>query len=227
MEYTTVTASLTNRSIENVISNRRRRISTVFRAKERRNRSKQNQLIEIHCLTIQSTFQRYWYYITKVVQSRMVAPQHPDQYQRFCSYLTPKLTQPSLADLHDKLKLEIQQVYDLAIRQAVVDYILLDPSERKRVKIFRIPKIFRSHTIRAPIEWHDTMNEIKRDLQITLHANNPIMSALQVLWDEHYAHQRLISFQDLTNAALPMVPQEFEKFLEQRVNQMRKTLSEE
>lgn len=157
----------------------------------------------------------------------MVAPQPADQYQRFCSHLIDKLNQSSLSDVHDKLKVEIQHQYELAIRQSIVDYILLDSKERERIKIFRTPKPFRFHTIRAPIAWHETMNETKRQLHVTLHANNPIMSALQVLWDEHYAHQRLISFEDLQKASLPMVPHEFEKFLEQRVNQMRQTLLNE
>ncbi|CAF4055950.1 unnamed protein product, partial [Adineta steineri] len=168
--------------------------------------------------------ERYWYYITKGVQPRMVAPESPDQYNRFCSHLIPKLLQPSLKSVHDELKQDIHSAYDLAIRKAVVDYILLDPNERQRVKIQNIPKIFRLRTIRAPIEWHDSMNETKNDLLITLHGNNPIMTSLQKLWDEIYAHQRFISFQDLLQAPFPMVPQDFEKYIEQRVNHMRQTL---
>lgn len=169
--------------------------------------------------------ERYWYYITKGVQSRMVAPEPSDEYNRFCSHLTPKLLQPSLKSVHDDLKNEIHSTYDLAVRRAIVDYILLDPNERQRVKIQNVPKIFRLRTIRAPIEWHDTMADTKKDLLITLHGNNPIMSALQILWDDVYAHQRLISFQDLMNAPFPMIPQDFEKFIEQHVNQMRQTLT--
>lgn len=154
----------------------------------------------------------------------MIAAEAPDQYNKFCSHLASKLLQPSLKNFHDELKSEIHSSYDLAIRQAIVNYILLDPSERQRVKILNVPKTFRSRTIRAPIAWHDTMEQTKRDLSITLHANNPIMSYLQTLWDETYAKQRLISFQDLVQAPLPMIPLDFEKFVEQRVNQMRQTL---
>jgi len=154
----------------------------------------------------------------------MVAPEPADQYNRFCSHLIPKLLQPSLKSVHDGLKEEIHTYYDRAIRQAIVDYILLDPNERQRVKIQNVPKTFRLRTIRAPIEWHDTMHETKKDLLITLHGNNPIMTSLQTLWDETYAQQRLISFQDLVQAPLPMIPSDFEKFIEQRVNQMRHTL---
>ncbi|CAF4568450.1 unnamed protein product [Rotaria sp. Silwood1] len=168
--------------------------------------------------------ERYWYYISKGVQSRMIAPEPADQYNKFCLHLSSKFTQPSLKILHDELKNEIHTNYDLAVRKAVVDYILLDPHERKRVKIQNVPKIFRLHTIRAPIAWHDTMEETKKYLLITLHTNNPIMTFLQTLWDETYVQQRLISFQDLVHASLPMIPHDFEKFIEQRVNQMRQTL---
>jgi len=154
----------------------------------------------------------------------MVAPEPADQYNKFCSHLIPKLLQPSLKSVHDGLKEEIHTYYDRAIRQAIVDYILLDPNERQRVKIQHVPKTFRLRTIRAPIAWHDTMDQTKKNLLMALHANNPIMTSLQTLWDETYAHQRLVSYQDLIQASLPMIPHDFEKFIEQRVNQMRQTL---
>jgi dynein heavy chain len=154
----------------------------------------------------------------------MIAPQPADQYNKFCSHLISKFLQPSLKSIHDQLKDEIHNDYDLAIRQSIVDYILLDPNERQRVKIQNIPKTFRLRTIRAPIAWHDTMDQTKKDLLTKLHANNPIMASLQTLWDETYAQQRFVSFQDLIQASLPMIPHDFEKFIEQRVNQMRQTL---
>ena len=157
----------------------------------------------------------------------MIAPEPANQFNRFCSHLASKLVQPSLKGLHEELKTEIHSDYDLAIRKAIVDYILLDPHERQRVKIQRTPKPFHLRTIRAPIAWHDTMDDTKKDLQITLHGNNPIMSALQTLWDEHYAHRRFVSFEDLLQAPLPMMPHDFEKFIEQRVTQMRQTLISE
>lgn len=154
----------------------------------------------------------------------MVAPEPADQYEKFRAHLIPRLVQPSLKSLHEQLKEEIHSDYDLAIRKAIVDYILLDPSERQRVKIQNTPKTFHYHTIRAPIAWHDNMDQTKKDLFVTLHGNNPIMTSLQTLWDESYAHQRLVSFEDLVRAPLPMIPHDFEKFIEQRVNQMRQTL---
>jgi len=154
----------------------------------------------------------------------MIAPEPADQYNKFCSHLIPKLLQPSLKSVHEELKNEIHNNYDIAIRKSIVDYILLDPNERQRVKIQNIPKTFRLNTIRAPIAWHDTMDQTKKDLLLTLHGNNPIMASLQILWDETYAQQRLVSFQDLVHASLPMIPHDFEKFIEQRVNQMRQTL---
>lgn len=154
----------------------------------------------------------------------MIAHEPADQYNKFCLHLIPKLVQPSLKSVHEELKQEIHNDYDLAIRKSIVDYILLDPKERQRVKIQNIPKTFYLNTIRAPISWHDTMDQTKKDLLFTLHGNNPIMTSLQTLWDETYAHQRLVSFQDLLQAPFPMIPHDFEKFIDQRVKQMRQTL---
>ena len=155
----------------------------------------------------------------------MIAGEPADQYARFCAHLPPRLVQSSLKAAHDQLRKEIHTDYDLAIRRAIVDYILLDPNERKRIKVQNVPKPFVSRMIRAPIAWHDTMDQVKKDLQVRLHTNNPIMASLQTLWDEHYVEQRLVRFQDLLQAPLPMIPSDFEKFIEQCVNQMRQTLT--
>ena len=37
----------------------------------------------------------------------MIAPEPPDQYNKFCSHLISKLLQPSLKSLHEQLKTEI------------------------------------------------------------------------------------------------------------------------
>ena len=68
------------------------------------------------------------------------------------------------------------------------------------------------------------MEQTKKDLLTTLHANNPIMDSLQTLWDESYSHQRLVSFEDLVNAPFPMIPHDFERFIQDRVRQMSETL---
>jgi hypothetical protein len=154
----------------------------------------------------------------------MIACEPADQYTRFCSYLSAKLVQPSLKLLHDELKQEIHMNYDRAVRQGIIEYMLLDPNERERVKIYHIPRRFRSRTIRAPIAWHDTMELTKNELQTTLHVNNPIMSALQTLWDDVYAQQRFVKYEDLLEASLPIKPDDFEKLIEQYVHRMRQTL---
>ncbi|CAF0750041.1 unnamed protein product [Didymodactylos carnosus] len=170
--------------------------------------------------------ERYWYYIRNGVQARMIAPQSADQYLKFCSHLSNKLLEPIkyLQECHASLRDEVRRDYELAIRKAIVDYILLDERERSRVKIEHVPRPFRLFMIRAPIPWHDKMQETSKQLQFTLHINNPIMALLQTLWNENFSSQRLVSFADLNEARLPKYPSEFEKFIEDHASKMHQIL---
>ena len=109
-------------------------LNTIDEEKARQNPEPKKEEIEVKRKKIDNfsfkilshVFQRYWYYITKGVQSRMIAPQSADQYGRFCSHIASELHPPALQKFHDTLKQEIHDDYDLAIRRAIVDYILLD-----------------------------------------------------------------------------------------------------
>lgn len=64
----------------------------------------------------------------------------------------------------------------------IVDYILMDPEERKRLFINRIPCLFPQRVIRAPVPWHSVYRNAKKWNEEHLHTVNSMMLSLEELW---------------------------------------------
>lgn len=64
----------------------------------------------------------------------------------------------------------------------IVDYILMDPIERKRLFIENIPRMFPQRVIRAPVPWHSVYRNAKKWNEEHLHTVNPMMLSLKELW---------------------------------------------
>lgn len=64
----------------------------------------------------------------------------------------------------------------------LVDYILMDPLEKKRLFIQSIPRLFPHRVIRAPVPWHNIYQNVKKWNEEHLHTVNPMMYTLKELW---------------------------------------------
>ena len=54
--------------------------------------------------------------------------------------MSPKLSQnQAFSDVRQQLEDEVVENYNSSLRKAVVDYILIDPQEKNRLKIFSTP----------------------------------------------------------------------------------------
>lgn len=64
----------------------------------------------------------------------------------------------------------------------LVDYILMDPMEKRRLFIESIPRLFPHRVIRAPVPWHNVYQSAKKWNEEHLHTMNPMMYNLKELW---------------------------------------------
>ena len=55
---------------------------------------------------------------------------------------------------------EVRQDYVGASKQAVLDYLLLDPEERERLGIPVRPELWRPRVVRAPVPWHQSFLQV-------------------------------------------------------------------
>eukprot|EP00048_Salpingoeca_helianthica_P012902 m.192947 g.192947 ORF g.192947 m.192947 type:complete len:4011 (+) comp15437_c5_seq118:82-12114(+) len=87
---------------------------------------------------------------------------------------------------------EIAANYTNAMRSAIIEYILKDESERKRLRIEHVPPHFPSRVVRAPVPWHETIAAARTDLAERLQTTSPVLAALQRLWCDHFATLRFV-----------------------------------
>lgn len=153
---------------------------------------------------------RYYYYIENGIKASMLAAS-PKQWQEKIHKLIPAmyLTNPMLANLRNELHEEVNVDYEFSLRKAIVDYILKDPKEKARLHIAWIPQSFPQRVIRSPVPWHFTYIQMKEFNKQCLFCINPIMLELQRIWFTQFSHLRFVSFEQLMNAKLPLLPEEF------------------
>ena len=84
--------------------------------------------------------QRYKYYIAHGVRVQDIEPMPSNQMNLFYKRVSPALTaNPDYASICSSLETEILSDYQYSLRKAVVDYILIDPDEKKRLNINAVP----------------------------------------------------------------------------------------
>ncbi|CAB4069328.1 DNAH [Lepeophtheirus salmonis] len=126
---------------------------------------------------------------------------------------------------------EVDLDYGFAERVSIVNYILLDPKERKRLKISMAPPsgVLSSSCkfiIRAPVPWHQSYIISKQYCRHNLFITNPIMQRIKVIWDLRYASLRFVQVHQLRNLKTmePLSPKDMEEKILNQCDSARNTL---
>ncbi|XP_008290011.1 dynein heavy chain 3, axonemal [Stegastes partitus] len=170
--------------------------------------------------------ERYMYYITTGVPDSAVAPQ-PHQQMIDIMLLVPLDTEDSskrIQILRANMEEEVKRDYYFSLKKSIVDYILMDPSERQRLSIYSIPKPFPRRVIRAPVPWATSYRDSRMLLSQHLFAVSPFMVLLQDVWLTSYSSLRFVKLEDLFSASLPLLPSEFEEFVQRQCQTTRDEL---
>lgn len=86
---------------------------------------------------------RYQYYLTRGIINDDLEPMEDQQMHKFYCRIPTKLAlNPDLSALREKLENEIHDDYQNSLRKAIVDYILMDPQEKQRLRINSVPRYF-------------------------------------------------------------------------------------
>ncbi|CAF0812221.1 unnamed protein product [Brachionus calyciflorus] len=174
--------------------------------------------------------ERYYFYIDKSINIEMIAPLPENQFENFYRFVPEYLKNSNVQTVKEVSELlsdEIVNDYVYSMKKSIVDYVLMNLDERKRLKIDAVPKLFRLKTIRAPVPWHNEYARSSSWIHTNLHIVNRINSLLKDLWSNEFVHTRFISANDLNNSNLPMYPDEFEKFVKQKCLEQRELLEKQ
>ncbi|XP_074238057.1 dynein axonemal heavy chain 3 isoform X3 [Saimiri boliviensis] len=158
----------------------------------------------------ESDLERYYYYLTNGIRKDMIAPEEGEVMVRISKLISNKLlTSPFLEPLMVVLMQEKENDYYSSLMKSIVDYILLDPTERKRLFIESIPRLFPQRVIRAPVPWHSVYRSAKKWNEEHLHTVNPMMLSLKELWFAEFRNLRFVRTAELLAGKLPLQPQEY------------------
>lgn len=173
----------------------------------------------------ETDLKRYEYYINSV-SSSMLVPQTPQQMRNIVSLLpavNDKLNR-TMQILRASLEEEVQRDYVFALKQSIVDYILMDPAERHRLSIASIPKPFPKRVILAPVPWAENFREARLWQGQHLFTVGRIMLSLQEAWINSFSSLRFVRLEELFSAGLPLLPSEFEALIQKQCTRTREEL---
>ncbi|KAG8145621.1 hypothetical protein E2320_012135 [Naja naja] len=158
--------------------------------------------------------ERYCYYIHKGIRKDMLAPQDENVLNNILTHIPSNfLASPDLEALLNSLMGEIQSDYQIWLMKNIVDYILMDPDEKKRLFICNIPQPFPQRVIRAPVPWHKIYQDTKLWNETHLFTVNPMMFTLQQLWFSEFSGLRFVRTKEILEGELPLLPSEFEELI--------------
>ncbi|KAM7329251.1 hypothetical protein ACRRTK_010864 [Alexandromys fortis] len=169
--------------------------------------------------------ERYYYYLTNGIRKDMIAPEDEEVMVRIYK-LIPKvlLATPALEPLQVALRTEKERDYYCSLMKSIVDYILMDPMEKKRLFIESIPRLFPHRVIRAPVPWHNVYQSAKKWNEEHLHTVNPMMYNLKELWFTEFKDLRFVRTADLLAGKLPLLPNEYQDVIRKHCQEARQIL---
>uniref|UniRef100_A0A4X1VAV2 Dynein axonemal heavy chain 3 n=1 Tax=Sus scrofa TaxID=9823 RepID=A0A4X1VAV2_PIG len=173
----------------------------------------------------ESDLERYYYYLTNGIQKDMIAPEENEVMVRISKLISNTLlTNPLLEPLMLVLVKEKEKDYYSSLMKSIVDYILMDPMERKRLFIESIPHLFPQRVIRAPVPWHSVYRNAKKWNEEHLHTVNPMILSLKELWFAEFRDLRFVRTAELLAGKLPLQPHEYQDVIRKHCMETRQTL---
>ncbi len=131
-------------------------------------------------------------------------------------WFTNIMLKRKIAQIHE----EVHEDYRVAEKRSIVDYVLMDPSERVRVNVPKVPRMFKPSIIRAPVPWRQSFLVSKQFCRHNLFITNPIVQRIRSTWEKRYTDLRFVTPAHLrTRNDNPLSPEEMRtKVLEQCEN---------
>jgi dynein heavy chain len=157
--------------------------------------------------------QRYWFYVQNGIPAESIAPLETKALDNIQALIPSKLiAADTLNSTRKEVIGEIRETYDLAVKQSIVDYILLDPSEQERLQIPPFLERYVPRIARAPVPWHEEVGKSKEGMEQDLYVTNPMM--LEVLKAfSPFESLRIVDLSVFTPNVLPMTMEDFQNTL--------------
>ncbi|KAJ3092439.1 Dynein heavy chain 3, axonemal [Quaeritorhiza haematococci] len=184
--------------------------------------------LEVNNMSKQLTpAQRYWYYVEAGIPEDAVPPMQDESLFSIQKRLPAKLSQADhLKKVNVELVNEVRHSYNISLRQSIIDYILLDSNEQKRldIPVFNVP--YTPRIARAPVPWHDDLIQTRTSIRDKLYITNPVMLKLLQIF-QNFEQCRLVDMKVFTPAQLPMTIEDFQNVLKGQCQAFKAKLTNE
>lgn len=124
------------------------------------------------------------------------------------------------------MKREVLEFRKVALKRAILDYILLDQSEQQRLALKPLVTNSTRHIARAPVPWHSSVVHAKRLMETNLFITNPMMMRLVCLFEE-FKHLRIVEMNTLSPINFPIGLDDFQAILRNQCITFRQRLFSE
>ncbi|XP_035707277.1 dynein heavy chain 3, axonemal-like [Folsomia candida] len=169
---------------------------------------------------------RYKYYIQSISDDD-VADWPPNTSSKIRKLLPKSCTEKRvLKVLVERLEERARSWFKWALKKAIVDYILMDPAERVRIKVFQVEQSYQPRIVRGPIPWHNNYVTCREVMRNTLFLCHPILVRLRKLWDDKYRDQPFLNIEQFLEP-LPLPPMQLATHLKILIANGRSLLTRE
>ncbi|XP_054711134.1 dynein axonemal heavy chain 3-like [Uloborus diversus] len=166
---------------------------------------------------------RYCYYVDSISSEDIPSPKFT--LKLLCKRVKVNLNHLSMyPDITAKLFEETKENYFSAIKQGIVDYVLLDPAERKRLNIKRIPPKQPQVQIQPPFPWSNSVKTTGNILKTKIFLPRLCIKKIAYLWAQKYQDLELLPVENFAKSPIPPFIEDFREFVKSTCNKMRSIL---
>jgi len=152
-------------------------------------------------IPIEPCLGRYYDLIEEGLPNDMVAPLSQEWVRASYTLIPPHLIS-NYPDTVTKLNIEMEEGYVNSLKQAILDYILLDTNEQARLGV-TLPEQEIKSAGREYFPWHERVVSARSFLERSLHTTHAIMLDLLEYWNQKMSDFNLIKVEEIRDA-LPL-----------------------
>ncbi|XP_055941760.1 dynein axonemal heavy chain 3-like [Argiope bruennichi] len=151
----------------------------------------------------QTDTERYWHYVHHEIDDKYI-PEPKFSLESLCNRgKIKKVLVLSFPVVANELYLEVKKNYYTAVKQGIVDYILMEKAERQRLKIKRPPQKWPHVFAQPPVPWSNIVYRTKKVLLSKAFLLRPCIKKISYLWAEKYQNRDLIKTSEFSSSPIP------------------------
>ncbi|GFR34099.1 dynein heavy chain 3, axonemal [Trichonephila clavata] len=172
----------------------------------------------------QTDIERYWHYVHYGIDDKDIPPLKLSLETLCQQGKIRKDLLSSFPETAKELFNEAKKNYHTAVKQGIVDYVLLDKSERQRLKIKRCPSKWPQIFVQTPLPWNNVVHSARKSLQSKAFLLRPCIKKISYLWAEKYQNRNLIQASEFNSSPLPPTTEGFRYSVEKQCREAQEFL---